>query len=123
MLLTSNPCFLFTDLGGIWRLKWKHVAGDLSSASSADYVSFLGAACMHGGSRIYGINCRCGDNSQPRESIVSTQQDESNPDRLVYGLDWLNLDREGGGDENGNINWKIVTCSFYDNTIQIWTNR
>lgn len=55
----------------------------------------------------------------------------SNPDKLVYGIDWLDCGeadeecRQGGaGAEESEtprrLSRSVATCSFYDNTIHVW---
>ena len=120
-----------TDLGGVWRIKWKCLptARDVDSVGNNDIGtnSYLGLACMHGGSAIYKINCSDSSEILTREEVISVQQDSSNEERLVYGMDWLQLEANSsdevcGIDGTENIKWRVATCSFYDNAVQIWDN-
>jgi diphthine methyl ester acylhydrolase len=84
--------------GGVWRIKW------------ATGRNLLAVASMQGGSGIY----RWDDSTQTIETIA--QQVDPNPNRLVYGVDWLTTEEN----EDEIVCWKIATCSFYDNLVQIW---
>jgi diphthine methyl ester acylhydrolase len=107
--------------GGVWRIKW-------AIATPTSQQHFLAIASMQGGSGVY-----CWDQSSLHRI---NQQMDSNPNRLVYGIDWLSFHdpaahmttgsgAEGGGWEgereaDAAVQWKIATCSFYDNLVQTW---
>jgi diphthamide biosynthesis protein 7 len=106
-----SPLFDMDTGGGVWRIKWKQTVD-----SQFDY---LAVASMQAGSGIYRW-----DSHLQKLSVVNLQSDDS-PNRLIYGIDWLSLrsHKEMKDSCEKEIEWSVVTCSFYDNLIQRWNSR
>lgn len=112
--------------GGVWRLKWMPEIN-----CSTHHQLFLGAACMHNGSGIYEINP--GSKLVESDMSITTVETliDSNEERLVYGFDWLissgteksiDITEDLAKSQPCSIHYEIVTCSFYDNLVQLWSN-
>mmetsp|Transcript_16153 Transcript_16153/g.24347 ORF Transcript_16153/g.24347 Transcript_16153/m.24347 type:complete len:354 (-) Transcript_16153:308-1369(-) len=108
----GSPLHEQETAGGVWRVKWK-LLDDMHRNRGK---SFLATACMHGGASLYEYSDENG-----LEQVSALVDD--NTDRLTYGMDWLKLQccQDISSDEE-KLLWSVATCSFYDNTIQIWGN-
>ncbi|KAI8812895.1 WD40-repeat-containing domain protein [Cladochytrium replicatum] len=85
---------------GVWRLRWHPTKSDL-----------ILAACMHNGFRIL----RVGDASQEPEIVATFMEHKS----IAYGADWSH--ERGKAHSDGNIEWLVGTCSFYDHKFCLWS--
>lgn len=135
---SKQPLASLDSGGGVWRLKWQPRSSFVNESSSL----YLGAACMHNGAGVYKLDCNAsaagsgtgddGDVEDSHHAVAMTatcQNIDDNEDRLVYGMDWLNACSVGRRDEEEKESaaarsdeqaFRMVTCSFYDNMIQIW---
>jgi len=81
--------------GGVWRLKWKPVDGDL-----------IVAACMHNGFAV--LDATAADSPK----VCVTYQNHKS---LAYGVDWC---YSSFADRECQI---LASCSFYDHKLCLWT--
>jgi hypothetical protein len=113
-------------------MKWKP---ERAARDSDTAVLYIGAASMHAGSGVHKIDLASSlskdhyDSSSKGDELsimtVASQVD-SNEQRLVYGIDWLKKNDTKEVEKEANSfeeisNYDIVTCSFYDNLVQIWS--
>jgi hypothetical protein len=81
-------------LGGVWRLKWRQFP--------AAHGGLLAAACMYSGWSIIQVDMDF--NLAPNINYSGPHMCNS----LAYGVDWIADDL-------------LAACSFYDNTISLWS--
>ncbi|GME82192.1 unnamed protein product [Ambrosiozyma monospora] len=82
--------------GGVWKL-----------IPDPDHGSRLLSCCMYDGARILDASVDDGDSDgKVGDSIKVINYFKGDHESMCYGGDW--------------VDGKIVTCSFYDNVVQIW---
>jgi hypothetical protein len=99
----------------VWRVKWKVCNGS----------HFLVLGCMHGGCRVYRlgvvVDALSNQVSMVEEACVAHTDIHTNDKHLAYGIDALSLTPQSSEEASGAVTFKIASCSFYDNLIQVWT--
>lgn len=104
--------------GGVWRLKDITAAGTTTtnSSSGGDYEYTILASCMHAGARVLRLK---GPSSQ--------QQDEGGEEDLEWSFEMLAAFEEhksmnyGSDVQPGEGGRKIISTSFYDRLLAMWT--
>lgn len=95
-----------------------------------DSDHFLVLAGMHGGCHIYRLNLTFdvpeGEVADPTGRKIRICEigafhhtDERNEKHLAYGIDVLSFVTTNPS----NADFKIASCSFYDNLVQLWTGN
>lgn len=93
--------------GGVWRLNILNVAN-----STDGWKILVLASCMHAGSRIVRIR---GDEDDVEMEVLARFEEHKS---MNYGSDWF---RGGGAGIAGKGGKLIVSTSFYDRMLCVWT--
>lgn len=97
--------------GGVWRLS---MIGALI-VSEKEWTVMVLASCMHAGTRVLRITSGVGGDAVGIEVLSRFEEHKS----MNYGSDWSRL--EDPLDENGTPRGTVVSTSFYDRLLCVWS--
>ncbi|RDI81343.1 hypothetical protein Vi05172_g8650 [Venturia inaequalis] len=116
LLRTTPRPSLLTDLnlnGGVWRLKL------LSSKSgNGKWAYDILASCMHAGTRIVRLEMDGFMGGGARFVVLAAFEENES---MNYGSDVRPRGRDGGEEERGE--YTVVSTSFYDKRVCLWSFR
>ena len=132
-----KPVWELDTGGGIWRTKWwsevtgesKGVWQDIGTDSTNEHekhsTTYLGLACMHAGSALYAVDEGKGLAGSTLRLIGRHYQHSETPSgHLAYGFALLQghpgVQSEQIRESPQGPSFLAVSCSFYDNLVQVW---
>jgi diphthine methyl ester acylhydrolase len=99
--------------GGAWRVKWhpslNHRRMDLL------------VACMHDGYKVVRFDVNAESLNGSNCDGVVLKHYVIDHGSLGYGVDWSYTDSSDGGGDDGGQETVIVSCSFYDHMLRLWS--
>jgi len=118
----KQPCWELDTGGGVWRTKW------WNTGKGTD--GYLALASMHAGSAVYSVSslpaavrgegggAGAGAALLPVKIGAHYQHSEHPSGHLAYGL--ALLQGRGAGEAGAGGAFVAASCSFYDDSIQVW---
>lgn len=111
--------------GGVWRLSviGEPTISTTTTTNGTEWAVTVLASCMHAGTRVLRITGRDDDGSGSSVEIEILARFEEHKS-MNYGSDWARLAGGGGEsilDEGGRPLGIIVSTSFYDRLLCVWS--